>query len=234
MLNPSLLSIDSTSSLASEFSARGYVTVDNLLDDVFARGMAEHLDKLPEHDWSATFFPDGSGHSATMTCCDTNSEVITIHRERVMRVMDDGKFSYFFCRRDHFIPECMCPECAFKRWIVGEEANRFLLSVTGRKYTAINSMFASRYSSGCFLSPHTDPVHGDVGVVYQLTRDWKPQWGGLLHFMDANGSVVGVREPVFNSITLFEIPEGGQWHFVSQVAAGVTKSRYAMAGWLVV
>jgi Rps23 Pro-64 3,4-dihydroxylase Tpa1-like proline 4-hydroxylase len=94
-------------------------------------------------------------------------------------------------------------------------------------------MFGSKYSEGCFLSPHHDVNLGSIGFVLQLTKDWKPQCGGVLHFLNDDLTKIDISEtPTFNTLTLFHLPEGeGKWHYVSHVNPGVKSNRIAYSGW---
>ena len=65
------------------------------------------------------------------------------------------------------------------------------------------------------------------------TKDWLPEYGGLLHFMDDEKEIIErVEIPTFNTLTLFYLPPGkGKWHFVSHVAPGVPELRLSYTGW---
>jgi SM-20-related protein len=92
---------------------------------------------------------------------------------------------------------------------------------------------ATMYSRGNFLLIHDDHVEIEdrrVAYVVNLTRQWKPHWGGLLHFLDANGDVADTFVPHFNSMSLFLVP---QTHFVSYVAPYAQAERCAVTGWLI-
>ncbi|GAB3737641.1 2OG-Fe(II) oxygenase family protein [Luteimonas pelagia] len=90
---------------------------------------------------------------------------------------------------------------------------------------------ATRYRPGQFLRPHDDR-HDDEGrrvaYVLNLSRDWQADWGGLLHFMDADGRVVDTFVPRFNSLSLFRVPVN---HYVSLVAPWARTPRLAITGW---
>ena len=43
-------------------------------------------------------------------------------------------------------------------------------------------MFLSRYKSGHFLAPHSDINNGKLAFVFNLTKNWKPQYGGPTFF----------------------------------------------------
>lgn len=90
---------------------------------------------------------------------------------------------------------------------------------------------ATRYRPGEFLRWHDDK-HDDerrrFAYVLNLSRDWEADWGGLLQFIDARGSVVDTFVPRFNSLSLFKVPFG---HVVTPVAPWAKQPRLAITGW---
>ena len=90
---------------------------------------------------------------------------------------------------------------------------------------------ATRYLPGQFLRVHDDR-HDDearrFAYVLNLSRDWEPDWGGLLHFVDADGRHVDAFTPHFNSLSLFRVPAR---HFVGHVAPWARQPRLAITGW---
>lgn len=84
------------------------------------------------------------------------------------------------------------------------------------------------YGPGDFLTEHDDAVAGKnrrAAYVMNLTRAWKPDWGGLLLFPD--DSVAWA--PAWNSLSLFAVPRR---HLVSLVAPFAGASRLSVTGWL--
>lgn len=91
---------------------------------------------------------------------------------------------------------------------------------------------ATRYRPGHFLRYHTDDDSTEgrrYAYVLNLSRDWRPDWGGLLQFVDDDGSVTGTFLPRWNSLSLFKVPAG---HLVSMVAPWADHDRLAITGWL--
>jgi Rps23 Pro-64 3,4-dihydroxylase Tpa1-like proline 4-hydroxylase len=90
---------------------------------------------------------------------------------------------------------------------------------------------ATRYRPGHFLLRHTDE-EGSEGRLYayvlNLTRDWRADWGGLLQFIDRDGSVVDTLLPRWNTLSLFAVPTD---HCVSLVAPWAGQDRLAITGW---
>lgn len=107
----------------------------------------------------------------------------------------------------------------------------FLHAMTGdTRIRRVNAQ-ATRYRPGHFLKQHNDSHQSD-GYLYahvlNLTRDWQADWGGVLHFIDAQGAIEHTFMPIFNSLTLFRVPAD---HMVSLVAPWAERPRMAITGW---
>ena len=108
----------------------------------------------------------------------------------------------------------------FARYLTGDDA-----------INAVNAQ-ATRYRPGHFLTPHED-IHSGEGrryaYVINLTPRWQADWGGLLQFIDANGSVIDTLMPRWNALSIFKVP---QMHQVSLVSPWAGEHRLAITGWL--
>ena len=225
------------------FIVTGSVTITDFLDEEVANNL-EHFfnSEMPEDWWSAASYPTESGDISYIRNYPQNSEAIQNAKNYADSFFyndslaggQSGRLAYHFYRTlGNHVDGCYCAECKFREWLLSSELLWFLSLISDEVYTKFNTTFASRYSEGSFLSPHTDYSNGDIGFVYQLTRDWRPQWGGILHFMDDEGkTITGSKVPTFNSLTLFRLPDGqGKWHYVSHVNPGVKSNRIAYTGW---
>ena len=108
----------------------------------------------------------------------------------------------------------------------------FIRQLTGDAEIQRVRIQATRYQPGHFLRRHDDAGYDDqhrrIAFVFNFSRGWQADWGGLLHFVDAQGKVVDTFVPWFNSLSLFKVP---QFHYVSQVTAWAETPRYALTGW---
>lgn len=109
----------------------------------------------------------------------------------------------------------------------------FARRLTGRAEIRRLSVMAARYRPGHFLTLHDD-IHEterrEVAYVLNLTRDWRPEWGGLLHIVeDDRKTIRRTIVPEFNAMVLMRPPT---WHFVSQVASYARAPRYTVTGWM--
>ena len=235
-----------------ELQETGSVTIDNFLTEESANFLYRYFSQeMNDTEWWSASYPTGFAKDADTRNLPENQEKILDEKQRAINAYIRGDFAYHFYRTfDNHVTECECTECKFRAWLLSPEMIKFFHEVSGETYTSYNATFASKYSDGCFLAPHTDQWKGDIGFVLQLTKNWWPQWGGLLHFLDEttkmnsfNDTILKVahkqpkvvaetRVPQFNSLTLFYLPEqSGRWHYVSHVNPGVKQSRIAYSGW---
>lgn len=103
-------------------------------------------------------------------------------------------------------------------------------SVTGKGNLIKADAQATLYSHQHFLTTHDDTGDGDRRVAYvlNLTKDWREDWGGYLHFYNKDGDIIQGFKPRFNSLTLFDVP---QRHAVSYVPPYAAIGRLAISGW---
>lgn len=108
----------------------------------------------------------------------------------------------------------------------------FAREVTGMADIAFADAQATRYLPGHFLSQHDDAVAGKnrrAAYVLSFTPDWRPDWGGILQFLDPDGHVAEGYTPAFNALNLLRVP---QKHAVSYVTPAAVGARYSITGWL--
>lgn len=90
----------------------------------------------------------------------------------------------------------------------------------------------TRYRPGQYLMPHQDQDVQEgrrFAFVINLSREWKPDWGGQLQFIDdASGAVAETFLPRWNSLSLFRVP---QTHQVTLVSPWAARPRHAITGW---
>lgn len=143
-------------------------------------------------------------------------------------------FSYIFYRNMNGI-NMTYTEFTLRQILGSSEFIKKLNEITGLTLTKLNTLFMSKYKSGNFLSPHSDNGNGRLAFVINLTKFWKPQYGGSLHFMNKERTeIIETFVPEFNNFIIFHVPDGvGIPHFVGHVAPNVKFSRYAVSGWFV-
>lgn len=90
---------------------------------------------------------------------------------------------------------------------------------------------ATCYQKGDFLTRHNDvvPTEGRVyAYVLGLTKQWHPDWGGLLQFFEPDGTPTISFAPQFNSLTVFDV---SKIHSVTYVTPFAKHKRLSITGW---
>lgn len=184
---------------------------------------------MPADWWHYAFHAPFS----TERCITANEIAITDNKRESLKEFRSNRIAYQFRRTvgDHF-SECPCPICETTMLF---ESDAFLDYVGSDLGYAVDlaTCFASYYAPGDYLSIHTDKGNGEVAFVWNLTKDWKPQFGGALHLLDKKNwdHVETVISPSFNELVMFDVDGEGLPHFVSHVAPTVTQKRLAFSGW---
>lgn len=150
-----------------------------------------------------------------------------------------NEFSYYFYRTFNANALQYSPiEYEVRNYMSSQVFIDFLNSITNLSLTKLNTLFVSKYTSNCFLSTHNDSGNGRVAFVLHLTKDWKPQYGGNLNFLNEERTkIIETFTSQFNTLMIFEVPpktensDGGIPHFVGHVAPNVTIPRISITGW---
>ena len=113
----------------------------------------------------------------------------------------------------------------------GEEMLGLIRDVTGRKDIKSADAQYTRYDPGQFLTRHRDAHDAEqrrVAYVLAFSKNWHPDWGGLLQFFEENGAARDAWIPEFNSISLFDIRH---IHSVTYVTPFAKQPRLSLTGW---
>jgi Rps23 Pro-64 3,4-dihydroxylase Tpa1-like proline 4-hydroxylase len=122
--------------------------------------------------------------------------------------------------------------CAFVRFLHGESMTGFLESVTGLTGFTFSEGQATAFGPGDFLTGHDDGVAGRnrlAAMVFGLTPQWRPDYGGLLIFPDEQDRTFCGNVPRFNSLDIFRVP---MQHSVTMVTPAAPHRRVSVTGWL--
>lgn len=117
-------------------------------------------------------------------------------------------------------------------WLNGEAFLAFAREISGFDDLVYVDAQATRYLPGHYLNQHDDARDGAgrrLAYVLNLTPRWRPDWGGLLAFVDRDGHVAEAYSPAFNALNLFRVP---QPHLVSAVATFAGGPRLSITGWI--
>lgn len=214
-----------------EYNDHGSTTIQNWLAEEEAERFTEELKKISEDWWFQSTFDNKEVRNIQYK--PQNAEQLLKNSQAAHKAFLEGKFSYNFDRSMPHVDGCECIECQFKGWLRSEEVMGWVSQLTGEELSGTGELFASRYRSGQFLSPHHDLNKGKIGFVFNITKNWRPEYGGLLHILEEDYiNVNKIVLPKFNQLTIFNIPKvHGVPHFVSHVHNGVDKHRLSFTGW---
>ena len=230
-INPNL----DLESLARAYAADGRVRVYSLLanddvaallDDLAARDDWWHLINTPdgviELDRAARARMSAKRRAALDSEVHARARTGFQYRYEALRVPDDED--------DEAEGEDALAD--FAALMSSEPMLDVLRAITGCADLTFTDGHATAYGPGDFLTCHDDDVAGKkrrAAYVFGLTRNWRPEWGGLLLFHDDKDRTVAGQVPGFNTLDLFAVPRR---HSVSIVTPAAPARRYAVTGWL--
>jgi SM-20-related protein len=222
--------------VASQLHSDGVVQVKDYLVAPLAEALFDCLDRHTR--WDLAYSQDGAGRLiraevlARMTPQQIRQAVdpaFDFSRSRFQFAYNTFKVIDSFLAREY--PEHLLYHLADA--MHSPEHLAFVREMTATPDLVRMDLMAARYLGGHFLTLHDDVVEAEgreISYVLNLTRSWRPEWGGLLHVTDASQQeVVRSFTPAFNSMVLFRPP---LWHFVSQVASFAAQPRYTLTGWM--
>lgn len=220
--------------LAADFARRGRVRIAPLLRPAHADALRAGLKDLS--DWTQVVSgPQGAVELPRLTRARLPAERLAALDEAVRAEARYGfQYRYETIRAPDGAAERAArndPVTAFARFLSSDPVLDLLRRVTGVDDVSFADAQATAYGPGDFLTGHDDAVAGKerrAAYVFSLCPAWRPEWGGLLLFHDANGRVEGWT-PGHNVLTLFRVPSP---HSVSEVVAQVPVRRYSVTGWL--
>jgi len=213
------------------------VHIENFLSDENSNTIYNFLDNMSDSWWSRSINIQSRDFQniENITDNECNKPVIQELTNLAYQSFSNNIFSYSFYRTfENHYNTCVCDLCKFTNFLRSEDFIKQISEITNTELTKTNEIFASKYTSGCFLGDHHDKNKGKIGIILYLTKDWKPCYGGILHIMDTSGNeIIKSVVPKFNNLFIFDIPhQSGIPHFVSHVAPKVKQKRYAISCWM--
>lgn len=193
----------------------------DFLPELMAETLYDKTMDAPENWWKTSYVVNGGIPSnLTQSVRHTMIDMET----QLKASLQSGGFCYRFKRSVDHVDDCPCYQCEFKHY-VSYVLKDFIEKEYEMENLELNTMFFSVYKSGDFLSMHHDEDRGDVAFVLNLTKYWRPEYGGVFH---CGGKYV---EPTFNTLMLMDLGKTGIDHFVSEVSARSPFPRIAVSGW---
>ena len=215
-------------SLRERYKVSERLKIDNFLDEQFAESLYKYV--YLEKSWTlATGLNKNKYEKKNVPMFD---KINQLQIKNVSAGFGKDEFSYIFYRAMNN------QNISYFEFILRKTLNShafidILNNITGLNLTQLTTLFLSKYKSGNFLSPHSDQGNGRLAFVINLSKFWKPQYGGNLHFLnDDRTEIIETFVPGFNNMLIFYVPEeNGIPHYVSHIAPNVKFSRYAITGW---
>lgn len=220
--------INNVNCLKEKFKINNSIKISNFLNEQFANFLFHHA--YSNKNWLLATGIENVKYLKPST--PLNDKINNKQIKTVNEAFGKDHFSYIFYRSMNS-KNMTYFEFVLRQTMNSPEFINFLNEITGLQLVGLNTLFLSKYKNGSFLSPHSDKGNGKLAFVLNITPQWKPQYGGILHFMnDERTEIINSFVPEFNSFVIFNVPEPhGIPHFVSHVAPNVRFNRYAITGW---
>lgn len=225
----------------------GYLLVHKLFDDKTASVIYDFYSRDMASDW--WFLATAPTKQNVIQCRHENKQQLIDLWDEAGSKLDRGGMVYRFYRTTAHVKECPCLDCKIKEFINSKDMLDLINSITKQETKTVSvgetsytpesdevstthSIFASKYTAGCYLTYHTDLGNGKIAFVMNFSKDWQPSHGGMLHMLEDDlKNTKKVFYPEFNSLVLFRVKSTGTPHFVSPVIDDTTNVRYAVSGW---
>jgi len=136
-----------------------------------------------------------------------------LHRQLVEQAQTSFQFSYFGCPMSPQALSGLAPDHALRGIAARMVSHEFLdagKALVGDDEIRGMNANLTRYDTGQFLRYHDDSGTHEPRVaayVLNLSVDWAPDWGGLLHFIDADRNIAKTFVPHYNSLVVFKVPQ---------------------------
>ena len=232
-LNPSL----DRDALADEFTREGRIQVRDFLTNGAAEEIFQILSSRTPWGvaWPAgdVFSPQAiEAHELGESAADTQREIT----QKTYGAAASGEYAFQFARYPIL-------NAYLGKWAEGGPHDLLLEHINApefldfiRKVTSIPSIKkgdaqATLFAPGHFLGRHIDSHVAEgwvVAYVMNFAKDWHPNWGGYLNFLDDEGDVVAGYRPRFNALNMFKVP---RTHMVTYVPPFAPIGRFAITGW---
>ena len=231
MLNPDL----DRAALAAEFARDGRVRIEGLLDPDVAERIREYC--MTEVPFEYLSFVDGRNVAMPAEELNKFSEAELVDlQSKIFNAASNGT-GFFYCgymlersQRDSDSEALSFLHSVFD-FLNSDEMLGFIAEVTGHDDLKSADAQYTRYTQGQFLTRHQDDVGEEqrrLAYVISFSKNWHPDWGGLLQFFEKDGTPRESWIPAFNTMSLFNI---GHVHSVTYVTPFAPEPRLSLTGW---
>lgn len=231
MLNPRT----DIAKLRQLYRKTGRLVVDSVLDEGFAETVLATAENFKA--WRLVTRLEGQNRTFDAAAMDAVPQDKRAALEALIAAEARSGFQYCFERFPLYdsVKAGQAPDGPFGQLatlLSSEDFLGLLRQITGAPADTFIDGQLTRYRSGHFLTLHDDEepeLKRICAYVLNFTPGWRADFGGVLQFPDKDGHIASGFTPKFNTMTVFQVPVP---HMVSVVAPFVTRSRYALTGWL--
>ena len=219
---------------ARTFRERGRAHIIGLMPDDSAAALHGWLSS--DIPWQTNFNDGEKGHTLHQLQVEALNE--TQRQLLLTHISQKAAFDFQYVFNAYSLSDArkqgLNPELAVNQVLDFVNSEEFLAlgrTVTGRDDISFADAQCTLFRPGHFLSDHSDDVYGKSRVaayVINMTPQWRPDWGGILQFIDQDGNISGGFTPAFNALNILRVP---QPHAVSYVTPYAQGGRYSITGW---
>jgi Rps23 Pro-64 3,4-dihydroxylase Tpa1-like proline 4-hydroxylase len=226
-INPSVY--DHLNQYKQDWEQDKIVTIKDLLVEEDADKLNDYVLNVDDSKWNYSLHPYMDGRYIFNNTPE-NQEHITKGTKSALQCYNNGGFSYNFRRFEGYEQDGIM----FRQLLTCKQFTNLIQQITGTQVNDIVSAFMSAYNGNSFLSKHDDNSLGKMAFVYNLTKNWKTENGGLFQLFNEDWHTLKKTvTPTFNSFTFFSILNNKAPHHVTKVNEQVQGKRIAISGWLV-
>ena len=217
-----VLSNDEISKLKMEYEINKVVSFPLFTNEHANNYRNRLLNNIPKEDWEFVSMISGNQSTTKIRWLSNNTQAIVWEWNIIENIRSRPNV---FGGRYNQIPDNYTPSVTseIENSTVVSYLQQVIPDISGIKESIVMAL-----PSGCFINDHTDRNRGKAAYVYQLTKDWHPMYGGVLHFNNNGISVT----PSFNRITIMQTGDEGIVHCVTPVADYVKNTRLSVSGTL--
>lgn len=231
-LNPKL----DAQALRTAYHKNNYVRIDNIFPDDIAESIYHVLAK--QTPWRIVHSDENGKHKYYQQNewkALGQAAQQQIYKDVHRRATNGFAYLYYVYPMIDALIDGLDPDWplhAMTEYLNTDEFRDFVKTVTDEPSVIKLDAQATFYGRGHFLNTHDDT--GDdkerrAAYVLGFCKDWRPDWGGQLLFLDDAGNVSEGFTPSFNSLTMFKVPTT---HIVTQVSSFAGGPRFSIVGWL--
>ncbi|MEM9738278.1 MAG: 2OG-Fe(II) oxygenase family protein [Pseudomonadota bacterium] len=233
LLNPEIDSGFDLNGAAAVFQAHGHVRLAGVMKPERASAIADASKAIDR--WSFSYgAAEGVGRIDPQQIQTWPDEQRAAFNHALVTSARKGKGFAYFSRQmtspDAFGP-LPPPVAAMANDLMSSDVLAFLGKLAGLSGVSKVDAHLTQFRPGHYLTRHIDSLHANnrkLAFVWGLTKDWHPDWGGLLQFYDRSGTPKLAFAPGFNTLDIFSVE---QIHAVTYVTPFATGPRQAVSGW---